>query len=69
MFIAAEAGISTVLEAGFFHFPPRNGGGIQRPLAACRDLGKAIGGIRIALNHNQPLGNTRFYAKIETAAG
>ena len=30
---------------------------------------KAIDDIRLALNQNQPLGNSRFYAKIETMTG
>lgn len=43
--------------------------------AAYRDLfraqldGKAIDDIRLALNQNQPLGNSRFYAKIEAVTG
>ena len=43
--------------------------------AAYRDLfqaqldGKAIDDIRLALNQNQPLGNSRFYAKIEATTG
>ena len=31
--------------------------------------GAAIDDIRLALNRNQPLGNSRFYAKIEKATG
>jgi putative transposase len=31
--------------------------------------GAAIDGIRLALNQNQPLGNARFYARIEKATG
>ena len=31
--------------------------------------GAAIDDIRLALNQNQPLGNARFYAKIEKATG
>ena len=30
---------------------------------------KAIEDMRLALNQNQPLGNSRFYAKIETMTG
>lgn len=30
---------------------------------------KAIDDIRLALNQNQPLGDSRFYAKVETATG
>ena len=30
---------------------------------------KAIDDIRLALNQNQPLGNSRFYAKIEAMTG
>lgn len=43
--------------------------------AAYRDLfraqldSKAIDDIRLALNQNQPLGNSRFYAKIEATTG
>lgn len=43
--------------------------------AAYRDLfraqldGKAIDDIRLALNQNQPLGNSRFYARIEALTG
>jgi putative transposase len=43
--------------------------------AAYRDLfqaqldNKAIDDIRLALNQNQPLGNSRFYAKIEATTG
>ncbi|MGA7181053.1 MAG: transposase [Thiobacillaceae bacterium] len=43
--------------------------------AAYRDLfraqldGKAIDDIRLALNQNQPLGNARFYARIEAITG
>ena len=43
--------------------------------AAYRDLfraqldSKAIDDIRLALNQNQPLGNSRFYARIEAATG
>jgi putative transposase len=43
--------------------------------AAYRDLfraqldSKAIDDIRLALNQNQPLGNSRFYAKIEAMTG
>ncbi len=34
------------------------------------ELGKdAISDIRLALNQNQPLGNSRFYAKIEAMTG
>ena len=44
-------------------------------LAQCRGLFRAhldraaIDDIRLALNQNQPLGNTRFYAKIERMTG
>jgi len=31
--------------------------------------GAAIDDIRLALNQNQPLGNSRFYARIEKATG
>ena len=43
--------------------------------AAYRDLfrtqldGKAVDDIRLALNQNQPLGNSRFYARIEALTG
>lgn len=43
--------------------------------AAYRDLfraqldSKAINDIRLALNQNQPLGNSRFYARIEATTG
>jgi putative transposase len=43
--------------------------------AAYRDLfraqldSKAIDAIRLALNQNQPLGNSRFYARIEAMTG
>lgn len=43
--------------------------------AAYRDLfraqldSKAIDDIRLTLNQNQPLGNSRFYAKIEATTG
>ncbi len=43
--------------------------------AAYRDLfrvqsdSKTIDAIRLAFNQNQPLGNTRFYAKVEAVAG
>ncbi len=43
--------------------------------AAYRDLfraaldSQAIDDIRLALNQNQPLGNSRFYAKIEAMTG
>lgn len=30
---------------------------------------KAIDDVRLALNQNQPLGNSRFYAKIEATTG
>jgi putative transposase len=30
---------------------------------------EAISDIRLALNQNQPLGNSRFYAKVETMIG
>jgi len=30
---------------------------------------KAIDDIRLALNQNQPLGNSRFYARIEAVTG
>ena len=40
-----------------------------RALFRARLDGTAIDDIRLALNQNQPLGNARFYARIEKATG
>ena len=42
---------------------------VYRALFRAQLDGAAIDDIRLALNQNQPLGNSRFYAKIEKAGG
>ena len=55
--------------------PTQIGRGDLDRQAAYRDLfpaqldNKTIDDIRLALNQNQPLGNSRFYARIEATTG
>ena len=41
----------------------------RRGLFRAQLNGRAINDIRLALNRNRPLGNSRFYAKIEPVTG